>query len=90
MCSGSEAGSYLRLKDLLYHSTLGLRVIKKKKEPIVENVGKHTVKMAPECPEREVFNESLKGTPAFDTLPISAGYISPELGSVGRGPRESD
>ena len=30
MCSGSEAGSYLRLIDLVYHSTLGLRVIKKK------------------------------------------------------------
>ena len=30
MCSGSEAGSYLRLKDLLYHSTLGLRVIEKR------------------------------------------------------------
>ena len=31
MCSGSEAGSYLRLIDLVYDSTLGLRVIKKKK-----------------------------------------------------------
>ena len=30
MCSGSEAGSYLRLTDFVYHSTLGLRVIKKK------------------------------------------------------------
>jgi len=32
MCSGSEAGSYLRLIDVVYHSTLGLRVIKKKRE----------------------------------------------------------
>ena len=31
MCSGSEVGSYLRLIDFVYHSTLGLRVIKKKK-----------------------------------------------------------
>jgi len=31
MCSGYEAGSYLRLTDFVYHSTLGLRVIKKKK-----------------------------------------------------------
>ena len=31
MCSGSEAGSYLRLIDFLYHSTIGLRVINKKK-----------------------------------------------------------
>ena len=33
MCSGSEAGSYLRLIDLVYHSTLGWKVIKKKKKP---------------------------------------------------------
>jgi len=32
MCSGSEAGSYLRLIDFVYHSTLGLRVIRKKKK----------------------------------------------------------
>ena len=32
MCSGSEAGSYLRLIDFVYHSTLGLGVIKKKKK----------------------------------------------------------
>ena len=31
MCSGSEAGSHFRLVDFVYHSTLGLRVIKKKK-----------------------------------------------------------
>jgi len=30
MCSGSETGSYLRLIYFVYHSTLGLRVIKKK------------------------------------------------------------
>jgi len=32
MCSGSEAGSYLRLIDVVYHSTLGLKVIQKKKK----------------------------------------------------------
>ena len=32
VCSGSEADSYLRLIDFVYHSTLGLRVIKKKKK----------------------------------------------------------
>ena len=32
MCSSSEAGSYSRLIDVGYHSTLGLRVIKKKKK----------------------------------------------------------
>ena len=30
MCSGSEAGSYLRHIDFVYHSTLGLQVTKKK------------------------------------------------------------
>ena len=32
MCSGSEAGSYLRLIDFVYSSTLGLRVVKKEEE----------------------------------------------------------
>jgi len=32
MCSGSEEGSYLRLINFVYHSTLGVRVIKKKKQ----------------------------------------------------------
>ena len=32
MCSGSEAGSCVRRIDFVYHSTLGLRVIKNKKK----------------------------------------------------------
>jgi len=32
MCSGSEEGSYLMLTDFVYHSTVGLRVIKKKEK----------------------------------------------------------
>jgi len=39
MCSGSEAGSYLRRIDFVYHSTLGLRVIKKKKKKKVTKPG---------------------------------------------------
>ena len=39
MCSGSEAGSYLRLIDSEYHSTLGLRVIKKKKKKVDFDAG---------------------------------------------------
>jgi len=31
MCSGSEECLYLRLIDFVYHSTLGLRKIKKKR-----------------------------------------------------------
>ena len=34
MCSGSEAGSYLRRIDFVYHSTLDLIVIKKKKKVV--------------------------------------------------------
>jgi len=37
MCSGSETSSYLRLIDFVYHSTLGLRVIKKKKNKLHSN-----------------------------------------------------
>ena len=29
---GSEAGSYVRLTDFVFHSTLGLRVFKKKRK----------------------------------------------------------
>jgi len=32
MCSGFEEGLYVRLIDFLYDSTLGFRVIKKKKK----------------------------------------------------------
>ena len=34
MCSGSEAGSYSRLIDCVYHSTLGVRVRNKKAEEV--------------------------------------------------------
>jgi len=33
MCSGSETGSYVRRIACMYHSALGLRVIKKKRRP---------------------------------------------------------
>ena len=32
LCSGSEAGSYSRLIDFVYHTTLGLKVITRKEE----------------------------------------------------------
>ena len=62
MCSGSEAGAYLRLIDFVYHSTLGFRVIKKKKIPqdsgvvsarrqlTMENREQHTVVATFLCP----------------------------------------
>jgi len=43
MGSGSEAGSYLRLIDFVYHSTLGLRVIKKKKYQAIPAGGETSV-----------------------------------------------
>jgi hypothetical protein len=39
MCSGSETGSCLRLKEFVYHSTPGLRVVKKKKNVGVWDYG---------------------------------------------------
>jgi len=36
MCSGSEAGLYLRLIDFVYQSTLGLRVTKKRRRVAAE------------------------------------------------------
>ena len=44
MCSGSEAGSYLRLIDFAYHSTLGLRVIKKIEEEVFGSLQGPTIK----------------------------------------------
>ena len=38
MCSSSEAGTYLRLMDFVFHSSLGSRVIQKK-EKCVERGG---------------------------------------------------
>jgi hypothetical protein len=37
MCSGSEEGSYLRLIVSVYHSTLGLKEIKRRKEKPTQN-----------------------------------------------------
>ena len=37
VCSGSKAGSVLRLIDFVCHSTLGLRVTKKKKSDLFES-----------------------------------------------------
>ena len=41
MCGGSEAGSYSRLIDCVYHSPLGLRVICKKEEEVRRFKCKH-------------------------------------------------
>ena len=35
ICSGFDAGSYLRLINFVYHLSLGLRVIKKKKGRLI-------------------------------------------------------
>ena len=40
MCSGSEASSYLRLRDVAHHSTLGVRVIEKKKVTVSRAAGR--------------------------------------------------
>ena len=52
MCSGSEAGSYLRLMDFMYHSTLGVRVMKRKKKDRMQprNPAPETLNPKPETP----------------------------------------
>jgi len=39
MCGGSEAGSYLRLIGVVYHSTLGLRVKERRRLRVYGAVG---------------------------------------------------
>ena len=53
MCSGSKAGSHLRLIDCVYQSTLGVRVIKKIKAstPSHDPAGKRKVCPKPLLPE---------------------------------------
>ena len=50
MCSGSEAGSYLRLVDLMYHSTLGLRVMNKRRRTLRQRLMANTRNPKPETP----------------------------------------
>ena len=65
MCSGSEPGSYLRLIDFVYHSTLGLRVIKKPENryslSTINSLDLGTLAFAPLSPptEREFFIHNL-------------------------------
>jgi len=64
--SGSEAGSYLRLIDFVYHSTLGLRVIKKKKRR-TRSSDKH----ASTLPDEEGTTTSQKGA----AVPRRGSYL---------------
>ena len=63
MCSGSEAGSYLRLIDFEYHSTLGLRARKDKKVLVCDpEIGEAPAKVALFMFEREP--RQMAGRPA--------------------------
>ena len=62
MCSGSEAGSCLSPIDFLYHSTLGLRVIQKKKREatrfpraVSASMVPHPKRTRDELPERVLY-----------------------------------
>jgi len=52
MRSGSEAGSYLRRIDFVYHSTLGLRVIQKKRRNPTPDLHHSRRNPTPELPTR--------------------------------------
>ena len=71
MCSGSEAGSYSRLIDFVYHSTIGLRVIKKKKIIELRNLSLNTAKdCQPEQP-------AVQGCLAHKKLPPPGTALGP-------------
>ena len=58
-CSGSKAGLYLRLIDCVYHSTLGLRVMKKRRR-VCNPTGSKVTGQSPgwEATREHTINES--------------------------------
>ena len=49
----SEAGSYSKLIDFVYHSTLGLRLIKKRKDTVIAKPA--TLDVTPACSRAHEF-----------------------------------
>ena len=87
MCSGSEAGSYLRLIDFVCHSTLGLRVIKKKKIPHLraaksrcENRSTRRIEFVGACGAPSELFEGLTASPMLNNFPevrpVEAGQLA--------------
>ena len=74
MCSGSEAGSYLRLIDFVYHPTLGLSVINKKKN--VHIAGPRGIRPAASSAKREII-QALGMTSQFFSVPKGHGQVKP-------------
>ena len=70
-CSGSEAGSYSRLIDCAYHSTVGLRAIKKKKK--VQGVTRCEDVRALICPEVSGFGSGLSVQGAWSSQGLGFG-----------------
>ena len=84
MCSGSEEGSYLRLIDFVHHSTLGLRVIKKKKKKVLHSrVSQHLVRHSEN--QRRVNCES-----GILALPKPGRLIVSQQKLMGNKPRRSN
>jgi len=81
ICSGSEVGSHVRLIDFVYHSTLGLRVIKKKKK----NRHLRSAESSPRCrAEKEHMGQSgPESGPGFD--PVLVKVIQVGSFSLGNG-----
>jgi len=84
MCSGSEEGSYLRLIDFVYHSTLDLSVIKKKEKvpqtwrpehsPKLRLIDSCITQLTAQGPSRTC-NES-QAEEEDDTADVAAGALS--------------
>ena len=71
MCSGSEAGLYLRFIDFVYHSTLGLRVIEGEGSQELANVEFLKGGVAALCPARSTSRMSAE-SPASESGPPAA------------------
>jgi len=74
MCSGPEAGSYLRLIDFVYHSILDLRVIKKKEKDYgLRFTSSGAVPVTCQCGDKDI-----RSPPLLDQIPL----YSPLYGGV--------
>ena len=97
MCSGSEAGSYSRLIDLVYHSTLGLKEIQKKKTQWKKKTQATHTACAPEpsrAPRRPLLQRAplsnvqrFRGGLVFKAHGLLRGLEIKDLRDLGRLPR---
>ena len=81
MCSGSKAGSYLRLIDFVHHSTLGLRMTKNKQlgeeQGPTRNSRCRGSTRRSRCRGRQAGRWSGRGPPPYTLNPLSLSLSLP-------------